>query len=42
MNLNDYLNSQINVLNESISINKDINNNSFYSNINKIDDDKKK
>ena len=39
MNLNDYVNSQINILNKSISINKDIYKNSFYSTINKIDDD---
>ena len=38
MDLNLYVNKQINILNKSISINKDINNNSF-STINKIEDD---
>ena len=41
MNLKYYVNNQIKELNESISIKKNINNNSFYLTINKIDDDQK-
>ena len=41
MNLKYYVNNQKKELNESISIKKNINNNSFYLTINKIDDDQK-